>query len=113
MAALTAGTASHSTEPTKTSTTVVVIESGDDIVAAAAENEPPHDETYLPPEDNAEIADFPSALRDQGQEPADPRLRLADPDGRSTETPEPISKVLLQTAAAMKARLAVTAARTS
>jgi excisionase family DNA binding protein len=87
-----------------------LIETKGDIMAAAAGNEPLQDETYLPPEDNAEIIDFLSALRDRGQEPADPRPRLVGPDGKSVEIPESMFEVLLQVAAAMKAGLAVTVA---
>jgi excisionase family DNA binding protein len=79
-------------------------------VAAAAGNKSLRDETYLPREDNAEIIDFLSALWDRGQEPADPRPRLAGPDGKSVEIPESVFEVLLQVAAAMKAGLAVTVA---
>jgi excisionase family DNA binding protein len=66
------------------------------------------DETYLPREENAEIIDFLSALRDRGQQPADPRPRLVGPDGTSVELPEFMFDVLLRVAAAMKAGLAVT-----
>jgi len=101
---------SHPIESVKTSTALVLIELRGGIMAAAAENEPLRDETYLPPEDNAEIIDFLSALRDRGQEPADPRPRLVGPDGKSVEIPESMFDVLLQVAAAMKAGLAVTVA---
>jgi excisionase family DNA binding protein len=68
------------------------------------------DETYFPREDTAEIIDFLSALRVRGRDTADPRPRLTGPDGQSVELPEPMFKVLLQVAAAMKAGLAVTVA---
>jgi hypothetical protein len=77
-------------------------------VTAAARDEPVHDETYLPREDDAEIIDFLSALRDRGGQPAGARPRLVGPDGRSVELPESMFGVLLQVAAAMKAGLAVT-----
>jgi len=79
-------------------------------VAATARSEPVQDETYLPREDDAEIVDFLSALRDRGRLPADPRPRLTGPDGRSVELPESMFQVLMQVAAAMKAGLAVTVA---
>jgi excisionase family DNA binding protein len=79
-------------------------------MTATARNEPVQDETYLPREDDAEIIDFLSALRDRGRQPADPRPRLTGPDGESVELPESMFRVLLQVAAAMKAGLAVTVA---
>jgi excisionase family DNA binding protein len=79
-------------------------------MAASAKDESLRDETYLPREDTAEIIDFLSALRVRGREAADPRPRLTGPDGDSVELPEPMFKVLLQVAAAMKAGLAVTVA---
>jgi excisionase family DNA binding protein len=79
-------------------------------MAAAARNEPVQDETYLPCEDDAEIVDFLSALRDRGRQPADPWPRLTGPDGQSVELSESMFQVLLQVAAAMKAGLAVTVA---
>jgi len=78
-------------------------------MTAAARNEPVHDETYLPRQDEAEIIDFLSALRDRGGQPA-ARPRLVGPDGQSVELPESMFGVLLQVAAAMKAGLAVTVA---
>ena len=86
------------------------IDSRGEIMAATARNESLHDETYLPREENAEIIDFLSALRDRGLEPAEQRPRLVGPDGTSVEIPVPIFEVLLQVAAAMKAGLAVTVA---
>jgi excisionase family DNA binding protein len=80
------------------------------MAAATARNEPVQDETYLPREDDAEIIDFLTALRDRGRQPADPRPRLVGPDGQSAEVPESMFQVLLQVAAAMKAGLAVTVA---
>jgi excisionase family DNA binding protein len=79
-------------------------------MVATARNEPVQDETYLPREDDAEIVDFLSALRDRGRQPADPRPRLTGPDGQSVELPESMFQVLLQVAKAMKAGLAVTVA---
>lgn len=79
-------------------------------MAATARNEPVEDETYLPREDDAEIVDFLSALRERGGQPADPRPRLTGPDGQSVELPESLFQVLLQVATAMKAGLAVTVA---
>ena len=79
-------------------------------MTAAARDEPVHDETYLPREDDAEIIDFLSALRDRGGQPADARPRLVGPGGQSVELPESMFEVLLQVAAAMKAGLAVTVA---
>lgn len=79
-------------------------------MAATARSESLLDETYLPREENAEIIDFLSALRERGNQPADPRPRLIGPDGASVEIPEPMFEVLLQVAAAMKAGLAVTIA---
>jgi hypothetical protein len=83
---------------------------GDGIMTAAARNEPVHDETYLPRQDDAEIIDFLSALRDRGGQPAGARPRLVGPDGHSVELPESVFGVLLQVAGAMKAGLAVTVA---
>jgi excisionase family DNA binding protein len=83
---------------------------GGAIVTAAARDEPVHDETYLPREDDAEIIDFLSALRDRGGQPAGARPRLVGPGGQSVEIPESMFEVLLQVAAAMKAGLAVTVA---
>src|SRR5580698_1068517 len=80
------------------------------MMTAAARNEPVHDQTYLPRQDDAEIIDFLSALRDRGGQPAGARPRLVGPDGRSVELPESMFGVLLQVAAAMKAGLAVTVA---
>jgi hypothetical protein len=71
------------------------------------------DVPYAPAPTDAEIADFLSALRDRGRLPADPRPRLTDPDGQSVELPESMFQVLMQVAAAMKAGLAVTVARTT
>jgi excisionase family DNA binding protein len=79
-------------------------------VTATARNELVQDETYLPREDDAEIIDFLSALRDRGRQSADPRPRLSGPDGQSVELPESMFQVLMQVAAAMKAGLAVTVA---
>jgi excisionase family DNA binding protein len=79
-------------------------------VAETARNEPVEDETYLPGEDDAEVVDFLSALRERGRQSADPRPRLTGPDGRSVELPDSMFQVLLQVAAAMKAGLAVTVA---
>jgi excisionase family DNA binding protein len=79
-------------------------------MAATERSEPLLDETYLPREENAEIIDFLSALRERGRESAGPRPRLIGPDGASVEIPEPMFEVLLQVAAAMKAGLAVTVA---
>jgi len=79
-------------------------------MAATARSESLLDETYLPREENAEIIDFLSALRERGHQPADPLPRLIGPDGASVEIPEPMFEVLLQVAAAMKAGLAVTVA---
>jgi hypothetical protein len=79
-------------------------------VAASARAESLLDETYLPREEKAEIIDFLNALRERGQQPADPRPRLVGPDGASVELPGPMFDVLLQVAAAMKAGLAVTVA---
>jgi excisionase family DNA binding protein len=79
-------------------------------MASPARNEPLQDETYLPDDDDAEIIDFLSALRDRGRQAADPRPRLTGPDGRSVELPEPMFEVLVQVADAMKAGLAVTVA---
>jgi excisionase family DNA binding protein len=79
-------------------------------MTAAARDEPVHDQTYLPREDEAEIIDFLSALRDRGGQPAGARPRLVGPDGQSVELPESMFGVLLQVAAAMKAGLAVTVA---
>ncbi len=79
-------------------------------MAAPARNESLHDETYMPDEQSAEVIDFLSALRDRGQQPADPRPRLVGPDGASVEISGPMFEVLLQVAAAMKAGLAVTVA---
>jgi hypothetical protein len=79
-------------------------------MTAAARNEPVHDETYLPRQDDAEIIDFLSALRDRGGQPAGARPRLVGPDGHSVELPESMFGVLLQVAGAMKAGLAVTVA---
>ena len=79
-------------------------------MTAAARNEPVHDETYLPREDDAEIIDFLSALRDRSGQPASARPRLVGPDGQGVELPESMFEVLLQVAAAMKAGLAVTVA---
>jgi len=79
-------------------------------VAATARNEPVRDETYLPREDDAEIIDFLSALRDRGGQPADPRPRLTGADGQSVELSGSMFQVLLQVAVAMKAGLAVTVA---
>lgn len=79
-------------------------------MAATAKSESLLDETYLPREENAEIIDFLSALRERGYQLADPRPRLIGPDGSSVEIPEPMFEVLLQVAAAMKAGLAVTVA---
>ena len=79
-------------------------------MTAAARDEPVHDETYLPREDDAEIIDFLSALRDRGGQPAGARPRLVGPGGQSVELPESMFEVLLQVAAAMKAGLAVTVA---
>jgi excisionase family DNA binding protein len=79
-------------------------------MAVPARTESLLDETYLPREENAEIIDFLSALRERGQQPADPRPRLVSPDGTSVEIPEFMFDVLLQVAAAMKAGLAVTVA---
>jgi excisionase family DNA binding protein len=79
-------------------------------MAATARDEAVQDETYLPREDDAEIVDFLSALRDRGRQAADPRPRLTGPDGQSVELPESMFRVLLQVAAAMKAGLAVTVA---
>jgi excisionase family DNA binding protein len=79
-------------------------------VAATARNEPVQDETYLPREDDAEIVDFLSALRDRGRLPADPRPRLTGTDGQSVELSESMYQVLMQVATAMKAGLAVTVA---
>src|SRR5260370_12211525 len=76
----------------------------------AARNEPVHDETYLPRQDEAEIIDFLSAMRDRGGQPVGARPRLVGPDGQSVELPESMFGVLLQAAAAMKAGLAVTVA---
>jgi excisionase family DNA binding protein len=79
-------------------------------VAAEARNEPVQDETYLPRDDDAEVVDFLSALRDRGRQSADAPPRLVGPDGRSVELSESMFQVLLQVAAAMKAGLAVTVA---
>lgn len=79
-------------------------------MAANAGNEPVQDETYLPGEDDAEVIDFLSALRERGRQPADPPPRLIGPDGQSVELSASIFRVLLQVAAAMKAGLAVTVA---
>ena len=79
-------------------------------MTATARSESLHDKTYLPREDDAEIIDFLSALRDRGRQPADVRPRLVGPDGESVELPESMFAVLLQVAAAMKAGLAVTVA---
>ena len=79
-------------------------------MTAAARDEPVHDQTYLPRQDDAEIVDFLSALRNRGGQPADARPRLVGPDGQSVELPESMFGVLLQVAAAMKAGLAVTVA---
>lgn len=79
-------------------------------MTVTARNEPVQDETYLPREDDAEIVDFLSALRDHGRLPADSRPRLTGPDGQSVELPDSIFQVLMQVAAAMKAGLAVTVA---
>lgn len=79
-------------------------------MTVSARDESLQDETYLPQEDTAEIIDFLSALRDRGQEPAQPRPRLTGPDGHSVELPQPMFEVLLQVAAALKAGLAVTVA---
>ena len=79
-------------------------------MTAAARDEPVHDQTYLPREDDAEIIDFLSALRDRSGQPAGARPRLVGPDGQSVELPESMFEVLLQVAAAMKAGLAVTVA---
>ena len=77
---------------------------------AAVSDESIHDETYLPREDDAEIVDFLSALRDRARQPADARPRLVGPDGQGIELPESMFEVLLQVASAMKAGLAVTVA---
>lgn len=79
-------------------------------MAADARSEPVQDETYLPREDDAEIIDFLSALRERGRLPADAPPRLVGPDGHSVELSESMFQVLLQVAAAMKAGLAVTVA---
>jgi excisionase family DNA binding protein len=79
-------------------------------VATTARNEPVQDETYLPREDDAEVIDFLSALRDRGRQPADPAPRLTGPDGQSVELSDSMFAVLLQVAAAMRAGLAVTVA---
>jgi excisionase family DNA binding protein len=77
-------------------------------VATSARNEPVQDETYLPHEDDAEIIDFLSALRDRGGQPASTRPQLVGPDGRSVELSESMFQVLLQVASAMRGGLAVT-----
>jgi excisionase family DNA binding protein len=79
-------------------------------MTATARDAPVQDETYLPREDDAEIVDFLSALRDRGRQAAEPPPRLIGPDGQSVELPESMFRVLLQVAAAMKAGLAVTVA---
>src|SRR6266699_5320958 len=79
-------------------------------MVATAKNEPVQVETYLPREDDAEIVDFLSALRDRGRQPADPRPRLTGPNGENVEIPESMFQVLLQVATAMEAGLAVTVA---
>jgi excisionase family DNA binding protein len=79
-------------------------------MAESARDELIADETYLPREEDAEIIDFLSALRERGCQPADPRPRLVGPDGASVEIPESMFDVLLRVAAAMKAGLAVTVA---
>src|SRR6185437_2144127 len=81
-----------------------------EVMAELAKDGSLQDETYFPREDTAEIIDFLSALRVRGRDTADPRPRLTGPDGQSVELPEPMFKVLLQVAAAMKAGLAVTVA---
>jgi excisionase family DNA binding protein len=83
---------------------------GGNALPATARSDPGQDETYLPREDDAEIVDFLSALRDRGRLPADPRPRLTGPDGQSVELPESMFQVLMQVAAAMKVGLAVTVA---
>jgi excisionase family DNA binding protein len=79
-------------------------------VAEVVRNDPVQDETYLPREDDAEVIDFLTALRNRGGQPADPRPRLVGPDGQSIELPDSMFQVLLQVATAMKAGLAVTVA---
>ena len=95
-------------ESIKTSGVLALIVPGGGVMTAAARDEPVHDQTYLPREDDAEIIDFLSALRDRGGQPAGARPRLVGPDGQSVELPESMFGVLLQVAAAMKAGLAVT-----
>jgi excisionase family DNA binding protein len=79
-------------------------------MATSAKNEPVQDETYLPHDDDAEVIDFLSALRNRGRQSADAPPRLVGPDGRSVELSQSMFQVLLQVAAAMKAGLAVTVA---
>jgi excisionase family DNA binding protein len=79
-------------------------------MSSSAPDRPLQDETYLPDEDAAEIIDFLSALGGRGRDAAEPRPRLAGPDGRSVELPEQMFEVLLLVAAAMQAGLAVTVA---
>ena len=52
-------------------------------MTAAARDEPVHDQTYIPRQDDAEVIDFLSALRDRGGQPAGARPRLVGPDGQS------------------------------
>ncbi len=106
---LIAGASRHDYNSIKTSN-MIVLNVLEVTVAAAARNDPVQDETYLPHEEDAEIVDFLSALRDRGMLPADVRPRLTGPDGQSIELPESMFQVLMQVAAAMKAGLAVTVA---
>jgi hypothetical protein len=48
-----------------------------------ARDESLHNETYLPPEDTAEIIDFLGVWQDRGRQATDLRPRLTGPDGHS------------------------------